>query len=294
MTGVLMVYPALCAALVAATAFAWRATRQQRAGAALSDVELGALNGGALLAVLTALATLRQHHVTRTVNGRVVADRPLPADAGELERELFEALGRTPCRASAATLSDAIEGEAAQRILAKLADDGLRLGEVAAAWMRFLFLGAVWLTVCGVAGSTALLATGSGGPLERAAVTITALAMACVACWIGTRRSGPTAAGDRLLRRAAASSRAPARWEQPRSDRGRVSLAVALSGSAALWSAYPAYAAALGVPALVPSSLREQVMVTAAAANCGFVSCATASCSGGGGGGGGCGGCGCG
>lgn len=265
MTGELVfltVYAALCAGLALATAFAWRGARPGRAHDALCDVEIAALNGGARLAVVTALTALRADHVTVTADGGLVAGHPPPVDAGEVEAELFEAVRRAPERRGAEVVDEAVDGAAVQRVLTKLVGDGLLLDERAAARMRVLWLRAVWLATCGAAGLAALAAAGTGEPHARAAIAGTVLSMVCVACWIGRRRSGPTAAGRRLL-----GDAVPERGEESRAVRRGLPFAVATLGSAALWSTDPDYATALELPAEIPTGV--DTMTYAAAANCG-------------------------
>jgi uncharacterized protein (TIGR04222 family) len=241
---------------------------------ALSDVELAALTGGARLAVITALTTLREDHVALTDDGGLVAELPPPADAGEVERDLFETVRRTPGCAAAEVVRVAAVGDGAKRILAQLAADGLLVDEGVAARMHVLWLRAVGIAVYGAAGLAVLAVAGTGDRHTYAAIAATVLASACVARSAGRRRSGPTAAGRAIL-----ADAVPARWEEPRAVRGGLAFTVATLGSAALWSEDPDLATALHLPAETPAS-GVYTMTYAAATNCGGSGCGS-GCGGG-------------
>ena len=271
----LMVYGGLLAALLTASLVTWRRWQPEADDTVdLTDVELAALNGGPQLAAITAATALRRSHVTSTPDGTLVAQGPLADDAGQLERELFDTLRQSPASPAKTLVDNAARGATVQRIVTRLTDAGLRLGDDARLWMTAAWICAGVLVTAGAVAVFAIWEDGVQDWQALAPLAAPVVAAEGVRRWLGRHRSGATAAGRRVLARAKDD-----RSDELRAAGGQLAFAVAILGSAALWSNDPAFAAALDIPPQTETSIAGN----AAAFGWGW----DASC-----GGCGCGGCG--
>lgn len=260
----LFVYAGLVAMLALAALSTWRLSQPPRPVATqpeLTDVELGALNGGPRLAVITAATELRRSCVMHTREGTLVANGPLANGAGELECELFVAVRRGSGTPAPLLLRNAAESATVDRLITNLERAGLRLEAGGRMKLDTARCCAIVLAVAGAAGLAAIASTSDPGPNAldltaghgltplgaTAALTIATLVLAG---WARRRSHGPSIAGRRLLK-AVRRERA----SELRVAGGRPALAVAIFGSAALWQIDPAYAAALDVPSHIPTSV---------------------------------------
>ena len=207
----------------------------------LDAVELAALTGGGRRAAVAAMVALRRGHVRTGPGGTMLADGPLADDAGELERELFEAVRASPSAPASSLVDSAAGGAAASAILARLQAAGLLLNTRATAWMRVLWACAAALTA---AGLLALVDRWDGDAVVATLVSPLGGVAACSAAlwwWIHQHRSGASAAGRRLVNGIG---------DAGEGVRGRTAGAVdvALFGTAVLWTHDWPLAQALGVP----------------------------------------------
>ena len=197
----LMVYGGLLAALLTASVVVWRRSQPEADDTVdLTDVELAALNGGPQLAAITAATALRRSHVTSTADGTLVAQGPLADDAGQLERELFDTLGQSPASPAKTLVDNAARGATVERIVTRLTEAGLRLGDDARLWLTALWICAGAVVTAGAVRRLRLL----GG--RRAGLA-------------GARATG--CAGGRGRRRAALARHASQRRDRGRAPRAR-------------------------------------------------------------------------
>jgi len=246
----LVLYAGSFTALWLTTALVWRRSQPPVDPAidetSLDVVELAALNGGVERASFTAMTALRRSHVRPGPGGTMLLDGPLADDAGELERELYDAVRASPS-ASARTLVDgAARGPAAAATVARVRDAGLLLDAPTTRNMHVLWLCAALLVGVGVAG---LL----GFELPPALLGLLAALVASSAallCWIHLHRSGASAAGRRLFHGIGDS---PARL---RGHADHPAFEVAMSGGVVLWTQDWALASALDIPAAAQEEQR--------------------------------------
>jgi len=248
MTARSLLYAGSFVTLLLATAFTWR--RCQPAVDAVTHerdldvIDLAALTGGGRLAAITAMASLRRSQVRTDPGGTMLADGPLDEEAGELERELYQAVRGSPATPASALVQGAANGAAATRLVARLRAAGLLLDARAAVCMHVLLACAAVLVGFGVLsllddlddlGFFATLATPIGGLVAAAATLL---------WWIHSHRSGASAAGRRLISRIGDAGEGLG----GRSDPG--AFEVAMFGAGVLWTQDWALATALGLPAM--------------------------------------------
>ena len=210
----------------------------------LDHVELALVNGGARLAVITALAALRRAeavHVSEVhgTEDAFVASGQLADAASALERELLEIGSQTPPVPACDVLRRAADSPSLRHTEARLITAGLlrdedrvwRLrGFVAAPVLAALV--ALVLLVLVLRNVPALVLLGAGVVGAGAAVS-----------WLHVCGRRTTSQGRAAIKRARSDRADELRGTPPMN----LALAVALFGSAPLWAADPLLAVALGV-----------------------------------------------
>jgi uncharacterized protein (TIGR04222 family) len=267
--------------------FGGRATPPAR----LSPQAVAYLNGGAKLAIYACLGGLR----TAGAIG-VQADRrlrqtgPLPAGATALDQAVYNAVGG---RVRARELAG---HEWVKTAIGTLREELERDGLVATAERRRAYRGCLLLMVGLVALGVARLVAGIANdkPVGYLALALIFMVLATVVLFLHTARR--TTAGETALLRLRADHRYLAPAQRPSwrtygaADAG---MGIALFGTAALWAADPAFAAASEVQRQYASASGSGSAgyYAAGAGSGGYDGGGGSSCGGGGGcGGGGCGG----
>ena len=253
----LELYAALCLATWIANVLAWRLAGGT-AGASQPPRQLGVyevalLNGGASLAITTAVTALHCRGVlcegwipgTLAVSGAWDRDE---ARLEPIERELVTAARRAGEISPAALERELTEGVAIREIVAQLTSARLIVDARHVVWMRLLYLsgppvlaalGAIWF------------ASASSEHNDRPTRWVGLLAIGAVLTTIDhvvteLQHAGsvlPTRGGAEIVRRRREASGS----DVPR-DGARVAWDVALTGPWALWSSAPGLAAHLGAP----------------------------------------------
>lgn len=291
-------YGGLCAVVSAAI---WRQrhralgaqTRSKDPTPNLGIYKVAMLNGGAQLAISTALTKLYCDGVIRggVESGTHVVDGELPADADRLERAVFEAIRHDPGISTQALRAELAESEPINWLASELTEVGLLVEEGTRRRLRWLWL---WAAVVALLGAARIVAgLQAGGAVGYLAILVGGVIFATV--WLARQPTHATARGREIVRAERETHDEIGRV--PRA--GESVMAVALFGGAALWMADPAIASAIDVPREDSSGWRRTTYgggCSVGGGGCGGIG-GGGGCGGGGGscgGGGGCGGGGCG
>jgi uncharacterized protein (TIGR04222 family) len=245
-TSFLMLYGGSFSTLLLATALVWR--RFQPAAVApidrsgLDAVELAALTGGPERAAIAAMAALRSSAVRAGPGGTMLAHDELDAHAGELERELFDAVRGSPGAPARSLVERAAHGPAASRIDDRLKAAGLVLDVRTTALMHVLWACAAVLLAIGALAVLGHLGHHRVVPTLLSPLGGVVAASAALLWWIHRHRSGASRAGRRLV---------DSIGDRGEGLLGRTggALEVALFGAGVLWTQDSAFASALGLTA---------------------------------------------
>jgi uncharacterized protein (TIGR04222 family) len=293
-TQFLWFYAGLCAVVAAAIARQWHRALGARTHSKDPTPNLGIykvamLNGGAQLAISTALTKLYRDGVVRAgvQSGTHVVDGELPADADRLERAVFETVRHDQGISTEALRAELAESEPIRWLSTELTEVGLLVEEGTARRLRWLWL---WAALVALLGAARVVADSSSGYL-----ILLVAGVISVTVWLARQPTHATARGREIVRAERETHDELRRVPQA----GESVMAVALFGGAALWMADPAIASAIDVPREDSAGWRRS-SYTGGGCSAGGGGCAGAvggGCGGGGGscgGGGGCGGGGCG
>ena len=243
-TSFLMLYGGSFATLMLATALVWR--RFQAAAvspideAGLDAVELAALTGGSERAAIAAMAALRSSAVRTGPSGTMLAHGELDADAGELERELFDAVRGSPGASAPVTGGGRGTRPGGHRIVARLNAAGLVLDARTTMLMHVLWAFSAALFAIGALAVIGYLADHRVVPTLLSPLGGMVAAAAALLWWIHQHRSGASTAGRRLV-----NSIGDGGQGLRRLTGGAVE--VALFGAGVLWTQDWAFASALGL-----------------------------------------------
>jgi uncharacterized protein (TIGR04222 family) len=298
-TQFLWFYGGLCAVVGAAI---WRRryraldarTRSKDPTPNLGIYKVAMLNGGAQLAISTALTKLYRDGVMRAgvEPGTHVIDGELPADRDRLERAVFEAVRHDPGISTEALRAELAASEPIQWLTSELTEVGLLVEEGTRRRLRWLGLGAALVALLGIA--RVIAAIQAGGPIGYVAILAGGAIFTTV--WLVRQPTYATARGREIVR----AERETHDDVRRVPNAGESVMAVALFGGAALWLADPAIASAIDVPREDSAGWRRTTSgagCSAGGGGCGGIGGGGGGCGGGGGscgGGGGCGGGGCG
>jgi len=215
--------------------------RERAEHADLDPTRLALLNGGPQLAITTVAATLHRDGVLRAGEkpGTLVAAGKLGADAGDLERAVFEAVARNPGMKAAALRREVQRSDAVTTLTTRLTDVGLLIEPRTIKRLRRLWLLGLALAAFGAAR----IAAGLANDADVDYLPIMVLVVICASVWLGLRRPWATARGRALVTK----QRLKRRSLLDRSSGGGLPLEAALFGGAALWAADPAIASTLSV-----------------------------------------------
>jgi uncharacterized protein (TIGR04222 family) len=294
-------YASLCAFVAAAIARQWHRalgarTRSKDPTPNLGIYKVAMLNGGAQLAISTALTTLYRDGVVRAgiEPGTHVVGGELPADADRLERAVFETVRHDQGISTEALRAELAESEPIQWLSTELTEVGLLVEEGTARRLRWLWL---WAALVALLGAVRVIADFQAGDSSGYLIVLVA-GVISVTVWLARQPTHATARGREIVRAERETHDEIRRVPQA----GESVMAVALFGGAALWLADPAIADAIDVPREDSAGWRRSSYTGGAGCSAGGGGCAGAvggggGCGGGGGscgGGGGCGGGGCG
>jgi len=244
-TSFLMLYGGSFATLLLATALVWR--RFQPAAVSpideggLDAVELAALTGGSERAAIAAMAALRSSAVRTGPSGTMLAHGELDADAGELERELFDAVRGSPGASARSLVEGAAHGPEATRIVARLKAAGLVLDARTTMLMHVLWAFSAALFAIGALAVLGYLGDHRAVPTLLSPLGGMVAAAAALLWWIHQHRSGASTAGRRLVNSIGDGG------QGLRGHTGGAVVEVALFGAGVLWTQDWALASALGL-----------------------------------------------
>jgi uncharacterized protein (TIGR04222 family) len=243
----LMLYAGSFATLLLATALVWRrcqpAVDSSIDAHSLDVTDLAALTGGGQRAAIAAMATLRRRQVRTGPSGTMLAEGPLDEHAGELERELYEAVRGSPGAPAKSLVDAAARGPAATRILARLKAAGLLLDARGVACMHVLWACGAVLFGAGLVG---LLDSFEHKivPVLVSPLGVMVASAAALWWWIHRHRCGASAEGRRLVGEIGDAG------EGLRGRCEHIAFDVAMFGSVVLWEQDWPLASALGIPSL--------------------------------------------
>lgn len=207
----------------------------------LDAYELAMLNGGPQLAVTTVAAKLHGEGALGSQAGsQVIVARTRPADAGDLEHEVYDEIERTNGM-SANVLRRRLEDSAGIRaMVAKLTGAGLLLDDGRRSMVRSAWLLALPLLALGAARSYAGYENGK----SIGFIVVATIAVGTATLGYARKRPWATARGTELLD--------AQRGRQSNLERTaigpQIPLGVALFGTGVLWLAAPEIASAWSVP----------------------------------------------